>query len=204
LTSNQITWPSRPRSRPLQPSSEAVATDPHQDARDFLQKYWVALTTGDIDNFGPMVAEDCVVHYPGNHFLSGDHVGRAAILDLYRKLYKIGIEQGTFIGEFHDATTSDDHVCALIKYTIVLGAGQKITGEAVGVFHLEDGQMQEYWLLERDQRMINDLFALSGKASLSGGGNKALALGVLTHPLAVVRMARRVVRQRRGTNTKMV
>jgi ketosteroid isomerase-like protein len=187
-----------------QTGNPAVVADPHQDKRDFLQKYWVALTTGAIDDFAPMVAEDCVVHYPGNHFLSGDHVGRAAILDLYRKLYKIGIEQGTFIGEFHDATTSDDHVCALIKYTIVLGAGQKITGEAVGVFHLEDGQMKEYWLLERDQRMINDLFKLSGKPTLAGGGNGALAVSALRHPLAIVRMARRVVRQRRGTSTKMI
>ncbi|HEX5781225.1 MAG TPA: nuclear transport factor 2 family protein, partial [Solirubrobacteraceae bacterium] len=73
-----------------------TATDATVSKRQFLEKYWTALTTGDIDSFAPMVAEDCVVHYPGNHFLSGDHVGRAAILDLYRKLYKLGIEQGTF------------------------------------------------------------------------------------------------------------
>jgi ketosteroid isomerase-like protein len=204
LTSNQTTWPSRPRSRPLQPSSETVATDPHQDKRDFLQKYWVALTTGAIDDFAPMVAEDCVVHYPGNHFLSGDHVGRAAILDLYRKLYKIGIEQGTFIGEFHDAATSDDHIVALIKYRMELGMGQRLTGEAVGVFHFDNGQMTEYWLLERDQRMINDIVSMSGKAALAGGSKAQMALGVLKHPLAALRTARRVVRQRRGTNTKMV
>lgn len=180
----------------------ATATD--TDKREFLEKYWTALTTGDIDNFGPMVAEDCVVHYPGNHFLSGDHVGRTAILDLYRKLYKLGIEQGTFIGEFHDATFSDDHVCALVKYTLELGAGQRLTGEAVGVFHLENGQMAEYWLLERDQKMINDIVTLSGKPALAGGGNAALALSALRHPVAVVRIARRVIRQKRGTNKKML
>ena len=64
---------------------------------------------GDMETFAPLVDEHCVVHYPGNHFLSGDHVGRAAIVELYPKLYRIGIEQGTFIGELHDALTSDDH-----------------------------------------------------------------------------------------------
>ena len=182
---------------------QAVA-DPHQDKRDFLGKYWNALMAGDMEAFAPLVHDDCLVHYPGNHFLSGDHRGKETVVDLYAKLYKIGIEQGTFIGEFHDGVTSDDHVCALIRYTLVLGAGQKLTGEAIGVFHLENGQMREYWLLERDQKMINDIFALSGKASLSGGGNKALVVGALTHPLALVRTARRVVRQRRGTNTKML
>jgi ketosteroid isomerase-like protein len=183
---------------------EQQAVDPHQDKRDFLERYWNALMVGDMDAFAPLVHEDCVVHYPGNHFLSGDHRGRAAIVDLYHKLYKIGIEQGTFIGEFHDAVTSDDHCCALIKYTLELGAGQRLTGEAVGVFHLEDGQMREYWLLERDQKMINDIFHLSGKPTLSGGGTGAMAVSALRHPLAVVRTARRVVRQRRGTNSKML
>jgi ketosteroid isomerase-like protein len=196
--------PNRPRSGPLQPSSETLAADPHQDKRDFLTKYWNALMVGDMEAFAPLVHEQCVVHYPGNHFLSGDHHGRRAIVELYSNLYRIGIEQGTFIGEFHDAVTSDDHCCALIKYTLDLGAGQKLTGEAVGVFHLEDGQMREYWLLERDQKMINDIFALSGKATLSGGGKKAMALSALRHPLALVRTGRRVVRQRRGVNTKML
>ena len=144
------------------------------------------------------------MHYPGNHFLSGDHVGTAAIVDLYSKLYRIGIQQGTFIGELHDALTSDDHAVALVKYTIELGHGQRIHGDAIGVMHVENGKMVEYWLLERDQKMINDIFALSGKPSLAGGGNKALALSALRHPGAVIRTARRVARQKRGTNSKML
>jgi ketosteroid isomerase-like protein len=195
--------PNRPRSAPLQPSSDTLAADPHQDKREFLEKYWTALTTGDIDSFAPMVAEDCVVHYPGNHFLSGDHVGRAAILELYRKLYKIGIEPGTFIGEFHDGVYSDDHMCALVKYTMELGMGQRLTGEAVGVFHFANGQMTEYWLLERDQKMINDIVRMSGKAALAGGSKAQLALGVLKHPLAAINTARRVVRRRRGVKTML-
>ena len=175
-----------------------------QEQLDFLSKYWNCLMEGDMEAFAPLVAENCVVHYPGNHFLSGDHVGREAIVQLYTNLYKLGIEQGTFIGEFHDATTSDDHACALIKYRIVVGKGMEIPGEAIGVFHIENGQMVEYWLLERDQKMINDIVGLSGKAVLSGGGNKALALSALRHPGAVIRTARRVVRQKRGTNTKML
>jgi hypothetical protein len=175
-----------------------------QEQLDFLGKYWNSLMENDMETFSTLVGPDCVVHYPGNHFLSGDHVGHAAILDLYKKLYKLGLEQGTFIGELHDAVTSDDHACALVKYRIVVGKGMEIPGEAIGVFHIENGQMVEYWLLERDQKMINDIVALSGKASLAGGGNKELAIGALKHPLAVVRTARRVVRQKRGVNTRML
>jgi len=181
-----------------------AAVHPHQDKLDFLTEYWESLNTNDMDRFAPLVADDCLVHYPGNHALSGDHRGKAAVLALYTKLAKIGIEQGTFIGEFHDATTSDDHVCALVKYTLELGGGARLTGEAIGVFHLEDGQMVEYWLLERDQKMINDIFAISAKPVLAGKSQGAVALYALRHPLPLVRTVRRVVRQRRGVNTKML
>jgi SnoaL-like domain len=185
---------------PTETSSETR----RQEQLDFLSKYWNCLMVGDMEAFAPLVGENCIVHYPGNHFLSGDYVGRKAIVELYSKLYKLGIEQGTFIGEFHDATTSDDHACALIKYRIVLGPNIEIPGEAIGVFHIENGQMVEYWLLERDQKMINDIVRISGKASLAGGSNAQIALGALKQPLAVVRTVRRVIRHKRGVNKKML
>ena len=187
-----------------QAEQPATATDSTTEKQQFLETYWNSLMTGDMETFATLVDERCVVHYPGNHFLSGDHVGTAAIVDLYSKLYRIGIEQGTFIGELHDALTSDDHAIALVKYTIELGHGQRITGDAIGVMHVENGKMVEYWLLERDQKMINDIVRMSGKAALAGGSNGQLALGVLTHPLAAIRTGRRVARQRRGKTTKML
>jgi hypothetical protein len=186
-----------------QPAAD-TPTDSTTEKQRFLETYWNSLMSGDMDTFRTLVDERCIVHYPGNHFLSGDHVGTAAIVDLYSKLFRIGIQQGTFIGELHDALTSDDHAVALVKYTIELGHGQRIHGDAIGVMHVENGKMVEYWLLERDQKMINDIFALSGKPSLAGGGNKALALSALRHPGALIRTARRVARQKRGTNTKML
>lgn len=182
----------------------AVTRERDRELREFLTKYWASLMVGDMEAFAPLVEENCVVHYPGNHFLSGDHVGRAAIVDLYSKLYRIGIEQGTFVGEFVDAVTSNDHACALIKYRIIVTPGREIEGDAIGRFRIRNGQMYEYWLFERDQKMINDIVKMFGKASLSGGSKVQLALGILTHPAAFVRTLRRIARQRRGTNTRML
>jgi hypothetical protein len=176
-----------------------------QEQQEFLGKYWRSLMEGpDWETFGSIVADNCVVHYPGNHFLSGDHVGRARILDLYRNLYKLGVENGTFLGELHDTVHSDDHCCALVKYKIVVGPGMEIPGEAIGVFHLENGQMVEYWLLERDQKMINDIIAMSGKASLAGGSKAQVAAGVATHPANLARTMRRIVRLKRGRAERMI
>ena len=175
-----------------------------QEQLEFLGKYWNSLMQNDMETFSTLVGQNCVVHYPGNHFLSGDHVGHAAIVELYKKLYKLGLEQGTFIGELHDALTSDDHACALVKYRIVVGKGMEIPGEAIGVFHIENGQMVEYWLLERDQKMINDIMRISGKAALAGGSNVQMALGALKQPFALIRTMRRVMRVKRGNTQKML
>jgi hypothetical protein len=183
---------------------ETTGESRKQEQLEFLGKYWNYLMAGDMESFAPLVGENCIVHYPGNHFLSGDHVGRAAIVQLYSNLYKLGIEQGTFIGELHDATTSDDHACALVKYRIVVGKGMEIPGEAIGVFHIENGQMVEYWLLERDQKMINDIVKMSGKASLAGGSNAQMALGALKQPAPLARTIRRVIRIKRGNAKKML
>ena len=94
-------------------------------------------------------------------------------MQLYTNLYKLGLERGTFIGEFTTRRRPSDHACALIKYRIVVGKGMEIPGEAIGVFHIENGQMVEYWLLERDQKMINDIVKISGKAEPRRGQQPA-------------------------------
>ena len=98
------------------------------------------------------------MHYPGNHFLSGRprrHGGDRR--PLLQAATGSGSSRGRSSASSTTRSTSDDHACALIKYTIELGHGQRITGEAIGVFHIENGKMVEYWLLERDQKMINDI-----------------------------------------------
>jgi|GEM_PF-2404945 hypothetical protein len=176
-----------------------------EEQQKFLATYWRCLMVEyDWDSFREIVHPDCVVHYPGNHFLSGDHVGRDAVVRLYQNLTKLGPETGTFIGELHDTVYSDEHCCALVKYTIVVGPGMEIPGDAVGVFHIEDGQMREYWLLERDQKMINDVFNMGGRALLAGGSLPARILGVITHPGALIRTLWRVARLKRGKNKKML
>ena len=82
---------------------------------------------------------------------------------------------------------SDTHCCALVKYTIVVDPVGKIDGDAVGVFHIENGQMVEYWLLERDQKMINDIITMSGKAVLAGGRRSTWRAACSCIPIAFIR-----------------
>jgi hypothetical protein len=176
-----------------------------EEQQAFLNTYWTCLMVeNDWEKFASIVGENCVVHYPGNHFLSGDHVGRAAVVRLYQNLTKLGPDTGTFIGELHDTVYSDTHCCALVKYTIIVDPMGKIEGDAVGVFHIENGQMVEYWLLERDQKMINDIIRMSGKTLLEGGSKAKVFASAALHPIALARTVARILRAKRGTSTKML
>jgi hypothetical protein len=64
--------------------------------------------------------------------------------------------------------------------------------------------MVEYWLLERDQKMINDIMKISGKAALAGGSKLQMALGALKQPAPLARTIRRVLRVKRGNTNKML
>jgi len=176
-----------------------------EEQQSFLTTYWTCLMVEhDWEAFAAIVHPDCVVHYPGNHFLSGDHVGREAVVRLYQTLTRLGPATGTFIGELPDTVYSETHCCALVKYRIVVDPLGEIPGDAVGVFHIENGQMAEYWLLERDQKMINDIINMSGKALLAGGTKADMAKGVATHPLALGRTLWRIARVKRGKNKRML
>src|SRR6478735_6858428 len=88
-----------------------------EEPQSFLTAYWTCLTVEhDWEPFAAIVHPDCVVHYPGNHFLSGDHVGREAVVRLYQPLTRMGPATGTFIGELPDTVYSETHCCALVKY----------------------------------------------------------------------------------------
>ena len=149
------------------------------EQRAFLETYWRCLVVEpDWERFASIVAEDCVVHYPGNHFLSGDHVGRAAVVRLYQTSAQA--RPGARGRSSASCTTPSIPRTTAVRSSSTgssSATGVEIEGDAVGVFHLQDGQMTEYWLLERDQKMINDIFNMGGKALLAGGAAKDMAQG---------------------------
>jgi len=129
--------------------------------RDLIHRYWTALTTGHIEDFAPLVHEDAVFHYPGNHFLSGNYRGKEAVVGLYTNLIKLA-GGGVFRGVLHDVAVGEEYTVAILSYRMQLMRTRSLPGRACGLFRIVGGKIREYWLFEWDQSMINDLVRTAG------------------------------------------
>ncbi len=58
-------------------------------ARHMLRRGFDHLNNGDIEAFLKSVADDAVIHYPGNLPISGKHRGKAAIREWFRTLFSL-------------------------------------------------------------------------------------------------------------------
>lgn len=124
-----------------------------------IQAYWDALMSGDLVTFRSLLAPDAVIHYPGQHYLSGDYTTTDDIVGLYTKLTKF-VQDGVFVGKVLDIMLGDVHTAVVIEYDIRMPV-KTLHGRAIGLFILEDGKIKEYWLHEWNQHMINWVFRSS-------------------------------------------
>lgn len=135
-------------------------TDDDREARaQVIRTYWRALMAGDLETFRSLLAPDAVIHYPGQHYLSGDYRTTDDIVGLYRKLTQF-VQDGVFVGEVLDITTGDVYTSVVLRYVIKLPI-KTLKGRAIGLFILQDGKIKEYWLHEWNQHMINWVFRSS-------------------------------------------
>jgi ketosteroid isomerase-like protein len=130
-----------------------------QQRIQLIQTYWKALNTGDLKTFETLLAPDAVIHYPGNHYLSGDYRTTKDIVGLYTTLYQF-IVDGVFQGEVLDILVGEKYTSVVLRYNLAL-PHKTIPGRAVGMFIIENGKIKEYWLHEWDQVMINGVFRMA-------------------------------------------
>lgn len=137
----------------------AVAEDVRQTRINVIRTYWDALMARDMKRFESLLADDVVIHYPGNHHLSGDYRGKKDVVALYTRLTEF-VDEGVFLGEVLDIVMGEIYTAVVIRYDLKLPF-KTIPGRAVGLFIIKDGKIQEYWLHEWDQVMINRVFRLT-------------------------------------------
>jgi ketosteroid isomerase-like protein len=102
-----------------------------------------ALYAGGGDADAQLLHDDAVWHLPGRQPMSGDHVGREAVLRAMAHFEGIQLE-------VHDVIANDTHAVALLR---AKGERKGRTYDAleVDVFHLRDGKIAEFWSFSEDQ-----------------------------------------------------
>ena len=109
---------------------------------DIFKRLYSAFTTGDMVKVGEEFADDLVWHVPGGNSISGDYEGRAAILELFGKMFKS--TDGTYKPEILDILANDKHVAAYLHATARRN-GKMLDQDYVFMFRIHGGKIAEVW-----------------------------------------------------------
>jgi len=134
---------------PISPHAEDPGIHPHAA---LLADHLNALARGAISEAMSFYADDVVFHYPGHNQLSGDYVGKAAVLELMGRVAEL--TAGSFRPTVHDILTGDDHVAAVVT---VRAERDGVAAEwgSVDVFRVRDRKLAEHWVHEVDQDRVD-------------------------------------------------
>ena len=122
-------------------------TDPASVVRAYTEA-WLA---GDLGAVVELYHDDLVLHYGGNHSLTGDHAGRdaalAALLTVQSRTDRIPVA-------VIDVMSSGDHATAWVRERwTVDGEQHELT--RVLVYRVADGLLAECWLYDNDSALVD-------------------------------------------------
>lgn len=115
-----------------------------------------AFDKGDLPAVIDLLADDVVWHASGNNILSGDYVGKEAVLGYFGKLMQE--TGGTFKNDVHDMLANDEHGVALVTVSATRG-DKSLHANIIHVFHMRDGKMTEFWATSEDQSLFDDFWS---------------------------------------------
>lgn len=107
--------------------------------------------TGGPETVAHLFDADAVWHLPGHQPMSGDHIGRDAVLAAMRYFQDIQLE-------VHEIIASDDHAVALL-YARGERNGKRYNAREVDIFHLRGGKITEFWSFSEDTRLTDEYWS---------------------------------------------
>jgi hypothetical protein len=115
-----------------------------------------AFAAGDLAAVSDLLSDDIVWHSGGSNVLTGDYVGKEAVLGFFGLLMQES--GGSFRNDVHDMLANDEHGVALVTVSATRG-GESFEGNVIHVFHMSDGKMTEFWAYPEDQTRFDEFWA---------------------------------------------
>ena len=115
-----------------------------------------AFASGDLAAVSDLFSENIVWHSGGNNILTGDYVGKEAVLGFFGRLMQE--TGGSFSNDIHDMLANDDHGVALVHASATRG-DKSLEGNTVHIFHMQDGKMTEFWAFPEDQGIVDEFWS---------------------------------------------
>jgi len=126
-----------------------------QENVELVKRGYAAFSAGDMATLNDLFADDAVWNSAGSGVMSGPKQGRGAILAYFGEL--MTRSGGTFGVNLLDIVGGDEHVFAL-QHSHAEREGKVIDQNAVNVFHIVDGVVQDVQDFYRDTKLTDDFW----------------------------------------------
>lgn len=126
----------------------------HQNA-DLLRRGYAAFSSGDIATLSEVFAEDITWIASGDTPLSGEFHGQEAVFGNFARIPELTSD---FDMEVHDVLANDDHAVALVTMHVERD-GKALDGNAVHIYHVDDGRVTSAWIVQEDQAAWDEFWA---------------------------------------------
>ena len=114
-----------------------------------------AFAAGDLAAVSDLFSDDIVWHSGGSNVLTGDYVGKEAVLGFFSLLMQES--GGSFRNDVHDMLANDEHGVALVTVSATRG-DESFEGNVIHVFHMSDAKMTEFWSYPEDQNRFDEFW----------------------------------------------
>ena len=111
-----------------------------------VRRLYEAFHSRDMETLASLIAEDAVWHVPGSTLISGEHRGRSAIFEYFRRMGEL--TGASFHAELIDALASDTQAVA-VATTTGKRAGKAYDGSHLLLMRIEESRIV-------DVRLFND------------------------------------------------
>lgn len=135
------------------PPMRPFTTRDHPNGR-MLKEAHDAFKAGDLDALFGMMTPDCIWHMPGHNRLSGDFVGREAIMQSFAKLQESCDEYWAWPLDYFG---SDDHV-VLVAHVKARRGDETLDCKECLLWRLEGDRLAEVWHLALDEHAWDRFF----------------------------------------------
>ena len=130
------------------------------DAGPIIERFFAAqramYTGGPVEALEDMLAEDVVWHVPGRSAIAGDHSGRAAVMEYFRR--RRALTGATLEIVDRGGVAIGDTVVRLADGRATIG-GRVVSWRTAGVYRVEAGRLREAWLVPLDMEEFERAWA---------------------------------------------
>lgn len=122
---------------------------------DLLRRGYEAFRSGDLDTMSELFADDITWRASGDSPLSGEFHGQQEVFANFARIPEL---TSAFDMQIHDVLANDEHAVGMVKMHAERN-GQSMDGDAIHVYHVEDGQVTEAWIVQVDQAAWDEFWA---------------------------------------------